>query len=168
MGANKVLVLSVPLEGGRAVKMNIKDLKIASRESWQRIHWRSIHDSYRKAPWFEEYAPWLEKLYGQSYTYLWDLNVKIMEWILQALKWNAVILAENEILNAFSLSKKNDNPGWVGKDGFPEYQQVFSNRLGFQPDLSVLDLILNEGPSAAQYLQKLSDYAVRISGKDPV
>lgn len=164
MGANKVLLLSVPLVGGRSVKVHIKDLKISQKEPWQRIHWRSIHDSYRKAPWFEEYAPALEILYKQSYTYLWDWNVKIINWAIEALQWDAVILSENEINNyQKSEGVYTINYLKMGEE-YPVYQQVFSDKLGFQPNLSILDLIMNEGPLSSDYLKKLAAYHLHNSG----
>jgi hypothetical protein len=161
--ANKVLQLSVPLDGGRSVKLNVKELKISSREPWQRIHWRSIHDSYRKAPWFEEYSYELESLYQQNYTYLWDWNVKIANWVLAALRWDAVILAENELCIPEQLEQNTPYQFNQREDKYPVYQQVFSDKLGFQPNLSILDLIMNEGPAASNYLKKLAEYHFRNS-----
>ena len=158
MAANKVLVLSVPLDGGRSVKTNIKDLKISSVESWQRIHWRSIHDSYRKSPWFEEFAPGLEKLYQQKQNFLWDWNINICEWVFGALNWGPVILAEDEIYPPQALDKDVHYYFSKLEDDYPVYQQVFSDKLGFHPNLSILDLIMNEGPASTDYLQKLAQY----------
>jgi hypothetical protein len=163
MGANKVLVLSVPLDGGRSVKTDIKDLKIVSRESWQRIHWRSIHDSYRKSPWFEEYAPELEKIYRQNYIFLWDWNLDIARWVFEALNWDSVILAENELYLPQELQQEIPYHFIKMEDDYPVYQQVFSDKLGFQPNLSILDLIMNEGPASTDYLQKLTQYHLRNS-----
>jgi hypothetical protein len=165
MGANKLLVLSVPLDGGRSVKARLKDLKIAGRQAWQRIHWRSIHDSYRKAPWFEEYAPELEILYKQEYTYLWDLNLKLTSWVFKALQWDTVILAESEIENSQKIEKVNNFNFLKMGQGYPIYHQVFSDKLGFQPNLSILDLLMNEGPLASDYLQKLAAYHLNNTGE---
>jgi hypothetical protein len=158
LGANKVLTLSVPLEGGRSVKHKIMDLKIASRDSWQRIHWRSIHDSYRKAPWFEEYAVDLENLYQKTYVYLWDWNLKIAEWVFQSLNSETVILSEEVSGNLQNSKISFSNDSIKMGFGYPKYQQVFSDKLGFQPNLSILDLIMNEGPMARKYLEKLEVY----------
>ncbi len=168
MGANKVLVLSVPLDGGRKVKKDIKDLKIVSRETWQRIHWRSIHDSYRKSPWFEEYAPQLEKIYLQNYIFLWDWNLDIARWVFEALNWGSVILAENEWNLPQELEQGVPYHFSKMEEGYPVYQQVFSDKLGFQPNLSILDLIMNEGPAASNYLKKLAEYHFRNSGQPAV
>lgn len=158
MGANKTLSLTVPLEGGRSVKGPVKELKICYRESWQRIHWRSIHDSYRKSPWFEEYASELENIIYQNYKFLWDLNLKTFEWAQNRLSLNSVILSvlkDSTMVSADSDLIFSEVPL---KENYPVYTQVFSDRQGFKPNLSVLDLILNEGPLAKDYLNKLDEF----------
>ena len=147
LGANKILTLSVPLQGGRSVKAPLSAVRIAADEGWQRIHWRSIHDSYRKAPWFEEYAPSLQNLYTQNYIFLWDWNMACTKWALKVLGINADIL---------SCSGSEETPTQNIHPPAPPYYQVFADRHGgFVPDLSILDLILNEGPRSVNYLQSL-------------
>ena len=158
MGANNWLCLSVPLEGGRSVKVSVKDLKISQREPWQRIHWRSIHDSYRKSPWFEEYAPALENIIHQSYHFLWDLNLKTFDWVHKTLGLDSVILSD---IADYSQESQTGDLIFLADfqtEGYPVYTQVFSDKLGFMPNLSVLDLILNEGPMAKEYLKKLAEF----------
>ena len=154
-GPNKVIDLSVPLEGGRSVKALVKDLKIAGREPWQRIHWRSIHDSYRKAPWFDEYAPELETMYQQNYKFLWDWNISTVNWSLKVLGMNKVILAENELFQEIEAGDEISNKHPKINIHQPPYQQVFSDRHGFIENLSILDLIMNMGPEAAEYLKSI-------------
>ena len=155
MGANGPLLLSVPLEGGRDQKVKWKDVKIAYAEPWQRIHWRGIHDNYRKAPWFEDYAPGLENLYRKQEKFLLDLNLKTTEWVLQRLKWKLAILAvteeeaKNQPQQTGTAPEEEQQPHW------PVYQQVFAGRHGFVPNLSILDLLLCEGPMATAYLKKV-------------
>ena len=158
MGANNRLSLSVPLEGGRSVRVPVKDLKICRREPWQRIHWRGIHDSYRKSPWFEEYAPTLENIIKQNYHFLWDLNLRTFEWVYKALDLNSAILANKD---DFAPDVCMDDVHFSSEfqtEKYPVYRQVFSDKLGFMPNLSILDLILNEGPMAKEYLKKLADF----------
>jgi WbqC-like protein family len=156
MGANGPLSLSVPLEGGRNQKVKWKEVKINYAEPWQRIHWRGIHDNYRKAPWFEDYAPELEQLFLHKEKYLMDLNLKSMEYCLRRLKLKVDILAytDQEARNLIPQRPKKDEP--VAAENFPSYQQVFSERHGFIPNLGILDLILCEGPFAIDYLRRIN------------
>ena len=159
MGANGPLLLTVPLVGGRAPKQKIRDLQIGYGEPWQRIHWRSIHDNYRKAPWFEDYAPELEQLFQGKEKFLLDLNLKTAEYCLRKLKLKLDILAveEWELGKEAQLFFQNE-PTLEDKD-FPTYQQVFADRHGFFPNLSILDLLFCEGPLAIDYLRRINNSA---------
>ena len=156
MGTNGPLLLSVPLEGGRDQKVKWKDVKINYAEPWQRIHWRGIHDNYRKAPWFEDYAPELQQLFLRKEKFLLDLNLKSMDYCLQRLKLKVDILAysEEEAMKLISQRPKKTEP--VPVENFPVYQQVFSERHGFVPNLGILDLLFCEGPLATDYLRRIN------------
>lgn len=155
MGANGPLLLSVPLEGGRDQKVKWKDVRVAYAEPWQRIHWRGIHDNYRKAPWFDDYVPELERLFQKQEKFLLDLNLETMCYCLDRLKLKVDILADEakqpEVKRRIPVQKTEAVPA----ENFPVYQQVFSERHGFAPNLSILDLLLCEGPLAGSYLKKL-------------
>jgi WbqC-like protein family len=155
MGANGHLSLSVPLEGGRDQKVKWKDIKINYTEPWQRIHWRGIHDNYRKAPWFEDYAPELEQLFLRKEKYLLDLNLKSMEYCLQRLKLKIDILAYSEEEAAKLVSCRHKKIEAIPAEIFPVYQQVFSERHGFVSNLGILDLLFCEGPLATDYLRRI-------------
>ncbi len=156
MGANGPLLLSVPLEGGRDQKVKWKDVRINYAEPWQRIHWRGIHDNYRKAPWFEDYAPDLEQLFLKKEKFLIDLNLKSMEYCLQRLKLKVDILAyEGDVSiqpKIVIIPKAESLPA----ENFPIYQQVFSERHGFVANLGILDLLMCEGPLATDYLRRIN------------
>ena len=153
MGANGPLLLSVPLEGGRDQYGPLCDLQISYAEPWQRIHWRGIHDNYRKAPWFEDYAPELESLYRKQEKFLLDLNLKTTEWVLKRLKWKVAILAVNEKEVSDQAMQQTQKPKDDSPLSWPVYQQVFAERHGFVPNLSILDLLLCEGPMATAYIK---------------
>jgi len=88
LGPNGPLLLTVPLEDGRAQRTLLKDVKISYRQNWRVRHWRSIHDAYRRSPWFEHYAHTLEPLFKEQPVFLLDWNLRTMDWVLQQLKWN--------------------------------------------------------------------------------
>lgn len=158
IGPNNLLSLSVPLLGGRNQKLVFKDVRISWREDWRRIHWRTIHDAYRKSPWFEQYAPELEKLFQLKETFLTDWNLKTMEWVLHNLKLRVDILAATDEIIQKEGIKTNTNPGSEPANFYPTYQQVFMERQGFVSNLCVLDLLFCCGSSAIGYLEKLHLY----------
>lgn len=152
IGANGPLLLTVPLIGGRDKKQKLKDVQISYVDPWQKIHWRGIDSSYRKAPWFEDYAPGLMELFQLKEKYLLDLNLKTMEWVRKRLKINVDILAD------IGVSKKEAPENSAQETGFQyqTYQQVFMVKHGFKPNLSILDLLFCEGPSAKKYLEAIA------------
>ena len=162
-GPNNLVRLSVPLAGGRNQKVQFKDLRIARADDWQRIHWRSIHDTYRKSPWFEEYAPGLENLYQQKDDFLIDWNFRTLQWSLSKLRLKIDILADDSKRNLDPAIPEMSLPVQKLPEGHPVYQQVFSDRIGFIANLSILDLIFCEGPISKEYLKKLSAYQNPVS-----
>lgn len=162
LGANGPISLIVPVEKSRGQKINIKDLRISYDEEWQRNHWRTIFSAYNSSPFFEYYADDLEPFFRQKHKFLFDFNRQITETILEILdisvKFNFTEEFEqipHECLNF----RENINPKvhWNGNDPHfvsQPYTQVFSEKFGFVPDLSILDLLFNEGPSAHEVLKE--------------
>ena len=156
LGANGPVSLIVPVEKGREQKIKIKDLRISYDEEWQRNHWRTIFSAYNSSPFFEYYADDLKPFFQKRTTFLFDYNQKITESLLEILEIPLKIKLTDEFQQTTegcinlreSISPKAhrnaDDPQFVAQP----YTQVFSEKFGFVPDLSVLDLLFNEGPSA--------------------
>ncbi|MDO9614890.1 MAG: WbqC family protein [Bacteroidota bacterium] len=160
LGANGPIPLIVPVEKGREQKIKIKDLRIAYDEEWQRNHWRTIFSAYNSSPFFEYYADDLEPFFRKKSVFLFDFNQQITGTILEILEIPAqLILTESfEQIpdNCANFREKispkahlnADDPNFTARP----YTQVFSEKFGFIPDLSILDLLFNEGPSAHSVL----------------
>lgn len=156
MGANGPLLLSIPLIGGRDKKQKFKNVRISYSDPWQKIHWRGINSAYRKSPWFDEYAQELESLIHKREIFLLDLNLKTMTWAINKLNLKLDILA-GTISDFEESSYKMQGAEKDEKElHFPFYQQVFNDRYGFIPNLSILDLLFCEGPFAYGYLQSIN------------
>lgn len=153
LGPNTPLVLSVPLEAGRGQKTAFRDVKISYRENWRQRHWRSIHDAYRRSPWFEYYAPGLEVLFKEQPVYLWEWNRMTMEWVLKQLKWKGE-LGETE--NGEMSDKRGTYEAKPTENVPYRYTQVFGDRHGFVGNLCILDLLFCEGPAARDVLNNAS------------
>ena len=159
-GPNSVLPLVVPVAKGRIKKILIKDLKIAYDEDWQRNHWRSLFSSYNSSPFFEFYRDEIYPLFTKKEKYLLDLNVKIHQLICALLEMSSEIILTNGFekvpegtLNfREKISPKNKNQQDKNFKPAP-YTQVFSERFGFVQNLSILDLLFNEGPNSSSILQ---------------
>lgn len=162
-GPNGPISLSVPLLGGRNQKGLFKDVRVADDSSWRRIHWRSIHDSYRKSPWFEELSWRVEQLYQKPAAFLLDWNLHCMHFCFEVLKLETDILTHYPISNDGEFVFQKEGAYGQVVDGYPTYQQVFMDRFGFMANLSILDLLFCEGPGAIDYLVKLNQYKNSIS-----
>ena len=165
MGANGLILLSLPLAGGRSVKGPIGEIAIAEDDRWKMVHWRGIHDAYRKAPWFDAYGWELEQILKQADNRLYPLNLCILRWVLAKLRADVEIVAlNNQEMSENEVMKRpigHTAPLGSIPEGYPTYQQVFSDRLGFVGNLSIIDLLMNEGPAARDYLIHLAEYQER-------
>lgn len=161
LGANGPIPLIVPVEKGRDRKVRIADLRIAYDEEWQRNHWRTIFSAYNSSPFFEYYASDIEVFFKKQFRYLFDFNQQITQTILELLEIDSTLLNTDDFeqipedcLNfREQISPKLHlilpDPNYEAQ----AYTQVFSEKFGFIPDLSILDLLFNEGPSAAEILE---------------
>lgn len=156
-GSNGLVQLSIPLQHGRDQRTAMRDLSISTHERWQVQHWRTLFSVYNRSPFFEYYAPSLEELFLNKYQCLTDFNLATVRWLKEQLKFRFGITNAVEYVkqyeNVFDM-RVGFKPG-VEKsiiNAGPAYYQVFADRTGFLPNLSMLDLLFAEGPSAAVWL----------------
>ena len=162
LGANGPISLIVPVEKGRAQKVKIKDLRIAYDEEWQRNQWRTIFSAYNSSPFFEYYADDIETFFRKKYNFLFDFNQQITETLTEILEIPLILnlteefeqIPENCLNFREQISPKNHLINPDPHFAAHPYTQVFSEKFGFIPDLSILDLLFNEGPSARVMLEK--------------
>lgn len=160
LGANGPISLIIPVEKGRGKKIKIRDLRIAYDEEWQRNHWRTIFSAYNSSPFFEYYADDLESFFLKKPKYLFDLNLKITETIMEIMEIPVgmnLTEAFEQIPDNYPNFREKINPKAHRNTDDPyfepqPYTQVFSEKFGFVPDLSILDLLFNEGPSSHSVL----------------
>lgn len=158
-GAAGPIPLSIPLEGGREQSRLTIDVRIANKYNWQEQHWRTIQSCYNRAPWFEFYADELKGFYQKTYDRLFDFNLELFRWAVQKLKMEVQISLTDSYRNDYSADqvldlRNNLTPrNYAGLESIV-YQQVFMERTGFIPNLSILDLIFCKGESASMVLSK--------------
>jgi hypothetical protein len=156
-GSGGVIGLSVPLEKGRDQKALITEVRIDNSSDWQERHWRTIESCYRKSPWFEYYALSLEEFYKKKYEILVDWNLGLFNWSITQLGLQLAIGQTESYQKIYDNQTVTDLRNQVlpkNYQSFPcaPYRQVFEERTGFLPNLSVLDLIFCEGKRAGEYL----------------
>ena len=158
MTANGLQTLSVPIVKTNGNHTLTKDIAISYKEPWQQIHQRCLEAAYRKTPYFDYYFPYLESAFSVKFDRLVELNEFCLKFILKVLKINKEIIYTEDFE---PISDKDDFrvklSKWSPKStDFPKYYQVFEDRQPFISNLSIIDLIFNEGPEAVTYLKNFS------------
>ena len=148
--ANGVMALSIPVEKSTGAKQLTKDVRISAHNDWQIQHWRSIESAYNSTPFFEYYKDDLQPFYEKKWDFLWDFNWEIQLKILELLDLDLKIQLTEQYQPSLDLAvvdlRENIHPKKVTQatEAKP-YYQVFEQRFGFQPNLSVIDLLFNMG-----------------------
>ena len=158
MTANGVESLSVPVMKVNGNHTMTKDVVISYKEHWQQVHRRCLESAYKAAPYFDHYYDYLKPLFETHFERLVELNDEALKVVLNIMKVNKDIIhtsdyiheVENDLREAFS-PKTIPNAS-----SFQAYYQVFNTKFPFAPDLSILDLLFNEGPHSLSYLKALT------------
>ena len=149
LSANGVMQLTVHVENANRPRQRMRDVKIDYSKRWQHQHWVSILSAYKSSPYFDYFADDIEPFYRREWQFLVDYNREYLQVLLKLLgskcevKYSEqyVVAAEGDL----DLRPKNKNGSTFVAE---PYFQVFSDRMPFQANLSILDLIMCEGPSA--------------------
>jgi hypothetical protein len=154
-GSNGIVNLTIPLQKGREQKSLIREIKIDNSQNWQKQHWRTILSSYSRAPFFEYYADGIRELIYRPHQFLFDLDLEIVEWLKKVLKlsvqFELTSSYKKEYREAGELDLRNrwlpKNRGDENNGGSEQerYTQVFEDKFGFIPNLSILDLLFCKG-----------------------
>ncbi|MDR3189402.1 MAG: WbqC family protein [Prevotellaceae bacterium] len=162
LGANGVQPLVVPVERVHGEKIPIRDVRIDYTQAWQRTHWRSLVAAYSSSPFFMHYADEVEPVFRRRETFLFDLNLNVTRLMCDLTGICPRLLltdayqkaADNAFDFRLSISPKNSHRQRGSAFVATEYYQVFSKKFGFVPNLSILDLLFNEGPEALAVVKK--------------
>lgn len=156
LSANGPLDLTIPIVRTNGNHTQTSEIHIAYSEKWQIRHWRAIVSAYNASPFFLYYQDELEKILMDKHETLMDLNGKLLSLLIKKLKIECEIsftedyypiLGKQDLRIAISPKKDMKNLAL-----FEPYEQVFSTKLPFEPNLSILDLLFNIGPESRDYL----------------
>jgi hypothetical protein len=118
---------------------------ILNEEKWQRRHWRSILSSYNGSPWFFYFADSMAGLYEKRFDFLIDWNLSCLDWLYQKLKLPVNYSISDRDPQAEEM--REIDPDRVDVEAPITYPQVYQEKTGFIPHLSVIDLLFCTGPS---------------------
>ncbi|RFS20567.1 hypothetical protein DVR12_18570 [Chitinophaga silvatica] len=155
-GPNGRITLSVPLSKGKNQRTVMKDVRISNEERWQSLHWKTLVSAYRRSPWFEYFEADLETLYSKPFDFLLDWNIACLEWVNRQIGLTIPVTFTNEFQKEVTASGVTDARDTIlplpASTGEPTYTQVFQERIGFIPNLSILDLLFCEGKQSLKIL----------------
>ena len=157
-GSNGPVHLSVPLEKGRDQRILVKEVRISQTEHWQKQHLRTIESAYRRSPFFEFYQTGVQDLLQKKHLFLLDLNLAIFDWLTKVLGNPSSVSVTEQFQKEYPPEIADLRNYFLPKNyrqmTMPfRYGQVFEERLGFLPNLSILDLLFCCGPNAKTLLK---------------
>ena len=146
-----VQALTVPVEHDNS--QSIKDIRISDHGNWRHLHWNALQSAYGESPFFEYYQDDIRPFFEQRWTYLFDFNevirTKICELIdIQPNVNFSLELSGQDFREAIRPKHPLPDPDFTPKP----YYQVYQQKHGFLPNLSILDLLFNMGPESILYL----------------
>ena len=155
---NGIQLLNIPVKHsleGRHQKT--KDTKIETAFDWQKQHFKSLEAAYRTSPFFEYFEDDIRPIFEKKHTFLMDLNLETIEIVAKCLRmkfeYDSTTEYFHEVDSSTFLDFRTLADGKKDKSQFESYTQVFDEKHGFLNNLSILDLLFNEGRYALDYLK---------------
>lgn len=150
-----VLSLVIPVVKGSKVHTPVKDVKISYDFNWQRLHWLSLQACYRSSAYFEYYEDDFAVFYEDRQDFLFDYNASLLMLVLKLLKINMPVNYTQTYeagYNGIADFRNTIHPKIASAYPQKPYFQVFEERKGFLKNLSIADLLFNQGPQSINYL----------------
>lgn len=158
--ANGPEAISVPVvHDGDIFHTPITEIRVDYKDQWVKKAWRAIESAYSTSAYFEYYKDDIYAILSSGIPTLWDLNLRIIEFFIQKIRLGIHIVPTESYASAGNaldyrnvIHPKRQNTILKDLDMEKPYFQVFAGKYGFQSDLSVMDLLFNEGPQSLLYL----------------
>lgn len=161
-GPDGELALSIPTVKPDTLKCPMKDIRISDHGNWRHLHWNAIESAYNNTAFFEYYKDDFRPFYEKRYDFLADFNEELCRLVCELIDIEPDMERTTEYKTEFSADEtdlrevihpKKDfrisDPEFVPKP----YYQVFESKLGFLPNLSIIDLLFNMGPESLLVLR---------------
>ena len=155
--------LSLTIPTNHDISLSMKDIRISDHANWRHVHWNALLSAYGESPFFEYYQDDIRPFFEKKYEFLFDFNMETTEKMIELLDIRPKIsiteayiqskeLKENDEIKDFRDAIRPKKPLPDAEFAPKRYYQVYEQKHGFQPNMSILDLLFNEGNEAIFYL----------------
>jgi len=153
---NGIQLLNIPIKHSRETHQKTKDVRLETAFDWQKQHFKSLEAAYRSSPFFEFFEDAILPIFEKKHTFLMDLNLQTIDIVAQCLRMERSYQKTEEYFHdaPFFDDQRSLINGKKDTTSITPYTQVFEEKQGFIPNLSILDLLFNEGRFALDYLKK--------------
>jgi hypothetical protein len=160
--ADGPLALTIPTEKSDNPKCLMRDVRISDHGNWRHIHWNALVAAYRHSPFFEYYADDFRPFYERKIEFLWDFNEALRRTVCDLLDLHPEVLPTDDYRTEFNPDEADyrelihpKRPLGEVETGYHDvpYYQVFKEKFGFLPNLSIVDLLFNMGPEGLLVLR---------------
>ena len=159
---NGLQSLSIPvttIADAQISKTPMKDIRISDHGNWRHIHWNALCSAYGESPFFEYYQDDIRPFFEKKWEFLIDFNMEITQKVNELLDIHPMISLSDEFATSLNEGfvdfRDVIRPKHPGKDDDfqpKKYYQVYQQKIDFQPNMSILDLLFNEGNESVLYL----------------
>ncbi|MFB9077220.1 WbqC family protein [Flavobacterium procerum] len=152
---NGIQLLNIPVKHSKNAHQKTKDILIENEFDWQKQHFKSLEAAYRSSPFFEYFEDDIVPVFEKKHAFLMDLNFEVFDIVIKCLRMKIEFGKTVEYFHEtpdFADFRYLAN-GKKDANSFEKYTQVFDDKHGFINNLSVLDLLFNEGKFAMDYLK---------------
>lgn len=153
------LPLTIPVEKPESGSRLIRDLRISQHDHWRHRHWQALVSSYGNTPYFEFYQDDFRPFYEREWQFLLDFNMELLQTCLRLLQMDVRLALTPQFQRDYGAADWRDRispkkPYDQDTSFRPApYYQMFADRHGFLPNLSIADLLFNMGPEGIFVLQ---------------
>lgn len=155
---NGIQLLNIPVKHSKSAHQKTKDIQIETEFDWQKQHFKSLEAAYRSSPFFEYFEDDIRPIFEKKHHFLMDLNLEIFELLTKCLRIKLAYSTTAEYFHAVDSNTTQDfrflANGKKDTSIFESYTQVFDDKHGFINNLSILDLLFNEGKFTIDYLKQ--------------
>lgn len=159
--ADGPLALTIPVEKSSEVKCAMKDIRVSEHGNWRHVHRNAFVAAYKQSPFFDYYADEFNAFFDRKYEFLYDFNMELTQWLCEQIDIQPELVPTGEYMDAGegvldlreAIHPKRSAEDMTLFYHPVSYYQVFYSRHGFQPDLSIVDLLFNMGPESILVLR---------------